>query len=184
MEPQHKLDQWARMVRDILATESDDPQIEGRIGDDEAYEEWGRGVGALHLLGKLEPWGGQVIEVIVKFAGTYRPHPAMDPLPGIPAEYLCNGGPDGTYEHLRDKRPTQALWKRLDRLMRVVNKHRGPRLRFYLKQVSKSATGFRGVQTAAHAVVALSMPAVSPRAAQREQPNAEGGVIRLGRSPK
>jgi hypothetical protein len=184
MHEQTKLDALARILREIADSERDDPRLEAKIGDDEAYEEWGRGVGALHLLGKLEPWGGQVLEVCVKFAGTYRPHPAMDPLPGVPAHYLCNGGPDGTYEHLRDKSPTPAFWKRLDRVFRVVNKARGPRLRFYLKQVNKSATGFRGVQTAAYSTAAFSMPAASRVSSEKMPPIATGGVIRLGRDPK
>lgn len=184
MQPQSKLDSLARILREIADSERDDPKLEGTIGSDEAYEEWGRGVGALHLLGKLEPWGGQVLEVTVKYSGTYRPHPAMDPLPGIPAHYLCNGGPDGTYEHLRDKQPGPALWKRLDRLIQAVNKARGPRLRFYLKQVNKSATGFRGVQTAAYSTRALSIESFSSAAVDREQKPADGRVIRLHRLSK
>ena len=190
MQSQDKLDQWSRMVRDILATEADDPKLEGNIGDDQSYEEWGRGVGALHLLGRLEPWGGQVLEVIVKYAGTYRPpadwpfstpHPEMEPLPGIPAHYLCNGGPDGSYEHLRDKQPDAAFWKRLDRLILVVSTAKSSRVRFYLKQLNKSATGFRGVQTAAYGITAYAAPS---NPSPRQQPIARGGVINLSRDPK
>jgi len=179
MKPQQKLDQWARMVREILASEADDPNLQGKIGDDEAYEDWGRSVGALHLLGKLGEWGGEVIEVTVKFSGTYRPHPAIDPMPGIPAHYLCNGGPDGTYEHLRDRAPGPALWKRLERLIRAVNDARGARLRFYLKQVSKSATGFRGVQTAAYSTASISVVSCK---LPKQQPAASGRVIRFNRA--
>jgi hypothetical protein len=184
MHEQTKLDALARVLREIADSERNDPRLEGPIGDDEAYEEWGRGVGALHLLGKLEPWGGQVLEVCVKFAGTYRPHPAMDPVPGVPAHYLCNGGPDGTYKHLRDKSPTPAFWKRLNRLCTAVNKSRGPRLRFYLKQVNKSATGFRGLQTAAFSSAPLSMPAISRLPDDRTPPITTGSLIRFRRDPK
>lgn len=167
------LDTLTRIVREIADSELTDPKLEARIGDDEAYEEWGRGVGALSLLGKLEPWGAQVLEVVVKFSGTYRPHPAMDPIPGIPVDYLLNGGPDGSFEQLKDAKPTQAFWKRVERLIEVVNRNRGPRLRFYLKSVDKSATGFRGLQTAAYSISSLTMPAA---------PTPTGNVLRLSRA--
>jgi hypothetical protein len=184
MQSQTKLDALARVLREIAESEAHDPKLEARVGDDEAYEDWGRGVGAVHLVGHLTPFGGQVLEVCVKYAGSYRPHPAMDALPGIPAHYLCNGGPDGTYEHLRDKSPTPAFWKKIDRVIRDVNRARSPRMRFYLKQVSKSATGFRGVQTAAHAAVAFSRAAHSGAVDADKQPAARAGVIRLSRDPK
>lgn len=167
------LDTLARMVREIADSEQNDPKLEARIGDDEAYEEWGRGVGALSLLGKLEPWGAAVLEVVVKFSGTYRPHSAMDPIPGVPVEYLLNGGPDGKYSQLKDTAATQAFWKRIDRLINVVSSNRGPRLRFYLKSVNKSVTGFRGLQTAAYSISSLTMPAA---------PTPSGNVLRLSRA--
>lgn len=163
MRAQSKVDSLARVVREILATETTDPKLEARVGDDEAWEDWARGYGAVRLLGKVSPFGAQVIEVIVKFSGTFRPHAAMEFLPGIPAHFLCNGGPDGKYSHLTDKKPGQALWKKIDRLARMLNKERSSGVRFYVKTVNKSETGFRGVQTAAWSVQTFQdTPQIAP----------------------
>jgi len=59
-----------------------------------------------------------------------------------------------------------------------VNDARGPRLRFYLKQMPKSATGFRGVQTAAYSTASVSTVSCS---FSNKQPAASGRVIRFNR---
>lgn len=159
MNDQTQLDALSRIIREVVASEDDDPRLEAKIGDDQAYEEWGRTYGAIHLLGSLREWGSEAIEVCVKYAGTYRQHPAVDdPMPGIPEHYLCNGGPDGTYKHLTDKQPGDALRKKIDRLMEAIVRSKTKGARFYMKTTNRSQTGVRGVHTASYSIVTIDLP--------------------------
>jgi hypothetical protein len=130
-------------VRDLLA-------IEGGHGrDHEQWQEWVVTYGAIELLGELTPWEAAAIEWIVKRSGTYVYEWCGDPLPGIPKQWLCQGGPNGDDDRLKVK-GGKALDMRISPLLAKLEAMKKRGVKFRIRQLPKSQyAGIAALETQA-----------------------------------
>jgi hypothetical protein len=129
-------------VRDLLAIE------DGHGRDHEQWKEWGFTYGAIELLGELTPWEAAAIECIVKWSGT-KEYEYLEPLPGIPKQWLCQGGPDGDDSRLKVPAGKALEW-RIRKLCERLEAMKTRGVKFRIRQLPKSQyAGIAALETQA-----------------------------------
>lgn len=151
-------------VNNLLASED----TAGR--DHEQWKEWVVTYGAIELLGELTPWEAAAIECVFKWSGTYVYEWCGDPLPGIPKQWLCQGGPNGDDDRLKVKRD-DALRMRISALLTKLEAMKKRGVKFRIRQLPKSQyAGIAALETQAITPprsMQMPKPAATPRDAFR-----------------
>jgi hypothetical protein len=144
-------------VNDLLAPED----ATGR--DHEQWKEWVVTYGAIELLGELTAWEAAAIECLVKWSGTttYSPHDCggHEPLPGVPKEWLQQGGPYRDDDRLKVPGGKALDW-RIRKLQKNLERMKKNGVKFFIKQLPKSQyAGVVAYETQARVkAVSMQMP--------------------------
>jgi hypothetical protein len=146
-------------VRDLLAAE------DGHGRDHEQWKEWVVTYGAIELLGELTPWEAAAIECIVKWSGT-KEYEYREPLPGIPKQWLCQGGPNSDDDRLKVT-GGKALDMRIRPLLAKLEAMKKRGVKFRIRQLPKSQyAGIAALETQAITPprsMQMPKPAAMPR---------------------
>lgn len=137
------------------------------------FDVWAAQYRATRIYG-ITSWEAALLEACVIYSGTYRFSPNLlhEPFPGVPIDWLHQGGPHGTDARLQVA-AGRALANRIRDITAKVALFKPRGVLFYVKALPKSQYGFNGVQTAAYSASTLNVKTA-------EVPSEK--VIRLGRA--
>jgi hypothetical protein len=143
-------DLLAKQVREIERQLADPGGLDSPARGLDFFDAWAAQYRATRIYGTT-PWEAAFLEACVIYSGTYRfsPNPLHEPFPGIPIDWLHQGGPHGTDARLRVA-AGRALANRVRDIAEKVALFKPRGVLFYVKALPKSQYGFNGVQTAAY----------------------------------